>query len=370
MSATSLHVRELAVNEVQLAAAEVVSFEEFGQHVLPAMARMLQSSGRHLYRSDHDCPLVGLAGDGFGAMAPEYVTRYLREDPLQVAAYRENSWILRLARTPEWTAYVKRPVHDFFSREGFEFLLHIRLAEGEHFEPGMMGLVVTRSPRQQDFSDDDTMAVARVLPALRAAARRCSRTLAACRAKGALEALLDEDGKLALDLRGRLLWMSPRAARWLGDEVGMSRGLPAALEEAAARLGAMMGGEAPSSPPRLAVALCGAEGVALRAHLRIGRSGGGEPFVLVELEAAGDEAAAFAATERFALTRAEAEVLALLAMGLRDREIAERTATSQHTVRTHVGRILSKLGVRSRVEAALVARGPGPGRGRVAQAEK
>jgi DNA-binding NarL/FixJ family response regulator len=46
-----------------------------------------------------------------------------------------------------------------------------------------------------------------------------------------------------------------------------------------------------------------------------------------------------------------------VAKGLRDHEIAERRCTSLATIRTHVTRILDKLGVRSRVEAALVARG-------------
>lgn len=363
MRAMSLHVREAAVHEVQMAAAEVVSFEELGREVLPAFRRMLNSSGQHLYRSEPECPLVGLAGDDLAESGPTYMAEYMSDDPLQVAARRENPWILCLSRTPEWHTYVKLPVHDFLVRRGFKFLLHIRFAEGRHCEPGMTGLLLARSPSQEDFSDDDTLAVARVLPALQAATRRCRRTFAACQAKGALEALLDEDGRLAVDLRGRLLWMSPRAARWLGDEVGTSRELPPALAEAAARLGAAVGGAAQPVPPRLTVALRGADGAPLHAHLRIGRSGAGEPFVIVEIEPVDREAAVVAMTERFALTCAEAEVLTQLASGLRDREIAQRTFTSPHTVRTHVGRILSKLGVRSRLEATLVARGLSLGRG-------
>jgi ATP/maltotriose-dependent transcriptional regulator MalT len=52
------------------------------------------------------------------------------------------------------------------------------------------------------------------------------------------------------------------------------------------------------------------------------------------------------------LSQREAEVLALIAHGLSNREIAERLVISAKTVEHHVGQILSKLGLRSRAEAA------------------
>lgn len=55
------------------------------------------------------------------------------------------------------------------------------------------------------------------------------------------------------------------------------------------------------------------------------------------------------------LTEREWEVLCQLAHGLTNREIGEVLSIREETVKTHVSRVLSKLGTRSRTEAALHA---------------
>ena len=59
----------------------------------------------------------------------------------------------------------------------------------------------------------------------------------------------------------------------------------------------------------------------------------------------------------------ELEVLAGLARGLRNRQIAQELHLSEHTVKFHVRKILEKLGVASRGEAAALARQYQPTRG-------
>ncbi|WP_329567115.1 response regulator transcription factor [Kitasatospora sp. NBC_01266] len=76
---------------------------------------------------------------------------------------------------------------------------------------------------------------------------------------------------------------------------------------------------------------------------------------LIERFAPRDEARSAVHRDLSELTPRELEVLRLLATGLSNAELAERLTLSATTVKTHVARILAKLGLRDRVQAVVLA---------------
>jgi DNA-binding NarL/FixJ family response regulator len=73
------------------------------------------------------------------------------------------------------------------------------------------------------------------------------------------------------------------------------------------------------------------------------------------VEAVADGQAASAPEELERLTRREREVLELIARGRSNKRIAFELGISEKTVKAHVGRLLAKLGVTDRTQAALLA---------------
>ena len=77
--------------------------------------------------------------------------------------------------------------------------------------------------------------------------------------------------------------------------------------------------------------------------------------LLIDRFVAGPQPNAPPPPEVATLTDRELDVLRLVSQGLSNAEIAGRLYVSEGTVKTHVARILSKLGVRDRVQAVVFA---------------
>jgi DNA-binding NarL/FixJ family response regulator len=65
--------------------------------------------------------------------------------------------------------------------------------------------------------------------------------------------------------------------------------------------------------------------------------------------------AAYAMSALTELTEREREVLTLIGLGLSNTEIAERLYVSMSTTKTHIGRLLMKLGARDRAHLVIAA---------------
>jgi DNA-binding NarL/FixJ family response regulator len=93
------------------------------------------------------------------------------------------------------------------------------------------------------------------------------------------------------------------------------------------------------------------------AELRLMAADGGLDADAVErvLVAAGHRRAATRAALPAGLTKREAEVLRLLALGMTVRQVADRLVISTKTAEHHVEHIYSKIGVSTRGAAALFA---------------
>jgi len=76
---------------------------------------------------------------------------------------------------------------------------------------------------------------------------------------------------------------------------------------------------------------------------------------LIQIVGAFGDQSTRASTRPFGLTRREREVLALVAAGYANKEIAQTCAVSEQTVKHHLTRMFDKVGASSRVELAMLA---------------
>ncbi|HVV87471.1 MAG TPA: helix-turn-helix transcriptional regulator [Kofleriaceae bacterium] len=333
--------RPSEVPAITAAAAEACSLHELGERVLPRMLRLTGASAGLFYRYDDAGRIVSIAGE-IADLMDHYARHYLRCDPVhdRPRALAPEPRVVFATRLVDRGAYQRSEAYgEFYRAYELDHLACIWLTHAPYQAPGMTGLLLARGRRSGEFERTDERAIAGVLPVLAAAVARAARLHELERQRDALAAIAAGPAaaaRMILSRAGAPIWMSPSASALLPS-------IPAALRGEARRLAD--GGPARAAP--LAVE----RGVV--AQLSIVRDASGEPLVLVEL--ASERGAVAELARRLGLTNAEAAVLRHVARGLSNAAIADELGSSVETVRTHVRHVLAKLGVETRVQAALIA---------------
>jgi DNA-binding CsgD family transcriptional regulator len=274
-------------------------------------------------------------------------TRHARELPLYSAYRRGAGSAAKISDYLSPRQFERTAIYNEFYRP-----LGVRhhMAKGLPGPPGVIaGIGVLRAAR--DFAERDRVILDLLRPHLNHAYEN-ARAVGELREELALlrdglEAV--ERGLIALTASGRPAVISGRAFRLLERYVGPVKGdrLPASI---AAWLAAQAAPPGAGEPPRVPTALIVDAGDRRLVVRQITQ--GGARFLLLTEEVLAPRPEAL---EPLGLSRREAEVLAWLAEGKANAEIATILGISARTVDKHLERIYQKLGVEGRTAAVAVA---------------
>lgn len=349
--------KERLINNIIWNCFESVSVLDFSRKTLPLFNQLLHASRSLVAQGSEEYIPVPMAGS-LKEVLPNYCRECMADDPIQEALHRYPSKLQRAALLPEWEDYQKTTVYNEFAiPNGVHDFFHIKLGRGPYTGPGSVVLMFARSSKQTDFEEQDGLNLATFLPVLESMVQRDAILQTSHQALPILEAMVEMQSPLALafSLKGRLLWMSQKAEEML-KPAGKGRiNLPEELISAVLRFGELNNAKQLVIPPPTQITFVSKSAEATRAQLRLISHHSGESFVMVEFDPPLFNPQLERIRTRYGLTISETKVLGLIAQGMANLNIASYLSISPDTVRTHVSRILGKLGVNSRVQAALLA---------------
>jgi DNA-binding CsgD family transcriptional regulator len=334
-------------------AASLGSVADVTRSVLPSLARSTRASLVFLYEAGPSA--VTVHGEtGASELVDAYFRDYVATCPLHRIKAHVDGAVVATTRLAMDTGYARSAVYnEFFRKHDFEHHLAVRLLPMSNGR-GEIGLMFNRGRTQREFTDAEIREVTKVLPSLTAAIRVACELDSARHRATELEALVgamsDDVAKIFLDPDGAVVFthapagfdVSPLVAL-LGDPRHPVRVSAAALV-----------GRADGADVRLSHRVRLASGAAFRAELSV--CPGlflGRRLAVVRWSPASSSIPP--GWSPFGLSPAEAAILAELVAGGSNIEIGARLFLSPETVRTHLTRIFRKMGVRSRLDAVVIA---------------
>lgn len=351
--------KERLVGDIVRTVSEAVDLGDLGSNVLPLLDALLDTSTSLLYRYNERGEMVPIAGN-LSSVVPIYGEEYFENDPLQDTLRQFNPILLQASKMPNWEEYAASPAYNECAvPNGANHFLRLRISHHGMYEEGMVAIILARNFRQPDFNERERILVGSLIPSLETFARRNERLEERLKAQPFVESLLEgaQGPTVVLDAKGTFVWASERAEALLGIGAKGSKGVPEALEKAAFRLGELLEKKSKFDIPPAKVDISRGNESPLRGELRLTQSRNGAYCVVAEFEDPEGASRLAEIIAPYKLSKAETQVLKLISLGLSDREIAARQFVSPATVHSHVNRILSKLGVTSRLQAALIAHG-------------
>jgi DNA-binding CsgD family transcriptional regulator len=332
--------------------ARVVELSDLTGPILDRLRRLLGASGSMVSCFDQPGRTPTIHGGSLECIFREYPAELFAEDPI----FRWNrtttaGLFLATGDGFDVQGFAKsRAYVDFYRPHEVGFMCGVRPTGLPYASQYMFGLMFSTPSLARCFDAKRLDRMRQLEVPLRAAAARIARFRALRQQHDMLFRLLERQcGAFALwDADGRMVCLSPAAHRLLDGPLGSSD-----LEHAVAlawrqlRRGGTSARDAQLGRPRQ---LRSARGAPLMVEFFWIVDADGRPWLLAEIENRSGISALL-----MQLTRSEVRVLRLLVRGLSNREISDLLSVSTETVKTHVKRILSKLGVSSRAKAARVA---------------
>lgn len=348
------------------AAAEATTLDDLDAEAVPLLERAFDAHLTAVLQFDDEGLPCFRAGN-LNRCAPKlYFDDYFSDDPITLNNRQHNQKIIVTDADVDRAQFEKSTAfNEYYRSRDVGRVLATRMVASTWYVPTSVMIGLFRADSQPAYSPRDVEALARVLPSLEAVARRSRRAEIERRTYSVMSAALEHSDarpRVALDRYGHLLWASESGERLLGTHSGRGRTLPDEIAGPARRLAAFAVADAKLEDVAFSSEVRVTEMVSLHVDFRVSRTASGEPFIIADLQEKNPDSATMRVASR-QLTRAEASVLECLRLGLSNAEIAQRLFVSVPTVKTHVHRVLQKLGVSSRLQAALVPASEGtPGR--------
>ncbi|MCK6548013.1 helix-turn-helix transcriptional regulator [Myxococcota bacterium] len=333
-----------ARDRVVRACAALESTAQVPTQLLPSIARALHASLVFAYRALPETIRV-YAPAATPALVPIYQREYVAECPLHALKSEVRGAVVPTTALYGYDRLVRTRVHaELWRPHGLDHHVALRFDDPSL---GVLGVVINRAHPQGEFDADELRALRALVAPLAGALRRVVHLEQLEARVDALTALLslpvdptETAATIVLDADGLVLHVRapPDAAPAVAAVLDAAHPV-----RAAARALLRPDGGAPSTEHTVDL---GARGC-WRASVHVLEASVARPLAVVTLHAT---------SVRWGLSRAERAVLEELVAGKSNAAIARELFISSETVRTHLTRIYKKLGVRSRLEAAVKAR--------------